>query len=239
MDALTAVVVGHADIGESDRIIRFLTAEQGRVDLVARGARASRKRFAGMLELGNRVRVQRAKTRGLGRIADVDLLRPVDRARKDIDRIAALAYGLEVVSSLAGRDVPEPKLTKLAVVWLEMLEMAPIPTPASRVALEAKALTFAGLLPSLVRCGVCDEPLEDPVVFGADVGAHHTACGGGGQSVTVQTLHGIEMLRRTPLFDTLDIEGSAPGGWLLSDVVQHHIRAEIRSRALLVDLATL
>lgn len=234
MQALTGVVVGHQDLGETDRILRFLTAERGRVDLVARGARASRKRFGGVLELGNRVRVLPARSRGgLGRIQEVELLKAVDRARSDLDRIALLAYGCELLGAMAGHDLPEPKQTRLLVVWLELLEMDAVAGVASRLALEAKALTFAGVLPSLTHCAACREPLVDPVVFGWESGAMHAVCGRG-ESVLSEVLARLEALRRLPLFATLDEE--APCTWILSDLVQHHTRRELRSRSLLADL---
>ncbi|MCB9667952.1 MAG: DNA repair protein RecO [Alphaproteobacteria bacterium] len=234
MEPLTAVVVGHADLGENDRIVRFLTAERGRLDLVARGARASRKRYGGLLELGTRVRVIPARGRGaLVRIDSIELVKAPDRARSDLDRIALLAYGCEVVARLAGEDMPEPRLTRLLVVFLELLELDPVAGPASRIALEAKALTFAGVLPSLTHCAGCREPLEDPVVFGWESGAAHAACGAGVPTTTAH-LAALEVLRRTPLFETLELP--SPGGWLLSDLVQHHTRRELKSRGLLASL---
>lgn len=233
-EALTAVVVGHQDLGETDRIIRFLTAERGRVDLLARGARASKKRYGGLLEIGTRVRVVPSRSRGgLASIQDIDLVKAVDRARTDLDRIALLAYGCELLGALAGQDMAEPKQTRLLVVWLELLEMEPLAGRASRLALESKALTFAGILPSLTHCAACREPLEDPIVFSLEGGATHAVCGEG-QQMHTDVLARIEALRRMPLFDTLDEEG--PATWILSDLVQYESRRELKSRSLLADL---
>jgi DNA repair protein RecO (recombination protein O) len=48
---LDGIVVRMTNYGESDRIVEFLTAEEGRVSMIARGARRSRKRFGGALDL--------------------------------------------------------------------------------------------------------------------------------------------------------------------------------------------
>ena len=51
----TGVVVQLRNAGESDRVVELLTVEEGRLALYARGARASRKRFAGVLDDGRRI----------------------------------------------------------------------------------------------------------------------------------------------------------------------------------------
>ena len=58
------IVVGHVDYGEADRIVHLLTPEQGRVAAMARGARKSRKRFGGALDLGNRIRTHISRGKG-------------------------------------------------------------------------------------------------------------------------------------------------------------------------------
>lgn len=231
---LTGVVVGHQDLGETDRIVRFLTVERGRVDLIARGARSSRRRFAGLLDLGTQVHVQPRRSRGsLATLDRLDLLTAVDRARRDLDRIAYLAYGCELCSSLAGRDLPAPRLTKLLVVWLEVLEGDLAPRVASRLALEAKALAFAGLLPDLRICASCGERLDERVVFAEDRGPMHARCGTG-RSVEEGRLAELHRLLHTPLAQTVTMVSS--GGWLLSDRVQAHLGRALRSRHLLEDL---
>ena len=49
--SLTGIVVGSRVFSESGRFVDLLTKEYGRISLVARGARASKKRFAGALDL--------------------------------------------------------------------------------------------------------------------------------------------------------------------------------------------
>jgi DNA repair protein RecO (recombination protein O) len=235
-DSIAGVVVGHVDLGEADRIIRILTAEEGRIAVVARGARSSRKRFAGLLDLGMRIRVTRARGRGrLARLADAELVAAVDRARTDIERLALLAYGCELAGKLAGEDAPAPKLARLLVVWLELLEGEAQPGVASRQAFEAKALTFAGLLPDLVQCALCSEALDSGTAhFDFETGLVHPECGSGA-SVSTAGLHALEALRRTPLFDTPGLP-PADVGWLLSDFAQHQVSSELKSRSLLADV---
>ena len=60
--------------GESDRIVEFLTAEEGRVSMIARGARRSRKRFGGALDLFAGLRTHSQSGRNLWTLKSVDAL---------------------------------------------------------------------------------------------------------------------------------------------------------------------
>ncbi|MEZ4319170.1 MAG: DNA repair protein RecO [Myxococcota bacterium] len=234
-ERISGIVIGHVDLGEADRIVRLLTAEEGRISVLARGARSSRKRFGGLLDLGMRVRIERARGRGkLDRIADVELVDAVDRARTEIERIALLAYGCELVGNLAGEGMPSRRLAQLLVVWLDLLEGEARPEVASRQSLEGKALTFAGLLPSLTTCSACGLPLEGRAVLAFEVGPMHEGCGQG-QPVAQGGLARLEELRRTPLFETPGVVPS-PAGWLLADFAQHQLGSALKSRVLLAGL---
>lgn len=235
---LEAVVVGTFDLGEADRIVRLLSAERGRTAALARGARSSRRRFAGLFEPGHRVRLELRSGRGeLPLVAGADLVAAPRRAREDLDRLALLAYGCELCAALAPEHHPAPQLHKLLTVWLDGLEAEACPGVATRLALEAKALTFAGLAPALLRCAACGEPLDAPAVFDAESGgALHARCGGG-RPVRPEDLRALEALRRTPLAGTPGLEAPAAVAWLLSDFARHQLGHDLRSRRLLEDLA--
>ncbi|MEZ4272086.1 MAG: recombination protein O N-terminal domain-containing protein [Myxococcota bacterium] len=48
---LQGIIVRQRNFAESDRIIELLTADFGRITCIARGARASKRRFRGVLDL--------------------------------------------------------------------------------------------------------------------------------------------------------------------------------------------
>ncbi len=236
MEGAAAIVVGGMDLGESDRLVRLLTPDRGRVAVVARQARASRRRFAGAFELGNTVRYQ-ARGRGdLPAVTEVDLVRVPIRARDDLDRLAHLAFGCEVVAGLAPEHLPAERLYGLLSVWLEVVEADPPPGAAARCALEAKALTFAGVGPRLVTCARCGEAMDDPAIWNeAEGGALHSRCGGG-RDVATEDLRVLEALRRTPLLEAC---GHAPPRLsVLTDAVEAQLGRRLASRGLLTWGAT-
>jgi len=213
-----------------------LTSEVGRVDLLVRRGRASKKRFGGVLDLGVCFVAHTGRGRGrLPVLSSADLVRSPRLARQELERIALLAYGCEVCGGLAGDGAPSPKLYRLLQVWLQRLEdPRPIPDEA-RVAFEAKALTFAGLTPALVRCPVCADPLVDPACFDLEAGGGVHAHCGAGPGVRVAALRQLEGLRRQPL---AEVVGGANFGatWRLSEFIQHQLGRRLKSRTLVEEV---
>jgi DNA repair protein RecO (recombination protein O) len=230
-EPIDGIVVGSVDLGEADRILRLLTAEEGRISVVARGARGSKRRFANMTDLGTHLRVVRGRQSGtLSAVIEAERLSGPDRARTDLERLSLLAYGCELCSALAPEEDAAPKLHGLLLSWLVLLEGAHKPGVASRVALEAKALTFSGLVPALGICASCGLPLQDPVTFDPEAGGgRHSRCGPG-RHVPLGTLHYIELLRRTPLAETADMP-DIEEAWLLSDFAQYQLGQALQARA--------
>lgn len=230
-----AVVVGRTDLGEADRVVRLLCAEHGRVDAVARGARRSARRFGGLLDPGTRVVVTLRRGKGsLAAIEAMDLRAAPRRAREDLHRIALLAYGCELVSSLAPAGIEAERQARLLDVWLDLLEEEPPLGVASRLALEAKALTFAGIGPSLLACCRCGRPLEGEVTFEPDGGGGaHLACARGPR-VAAEVLGQLEILRRTPLVETRGLPPPS-ARWLLADFIEHHLARPLRSRRMVAE----
>ncbi len=235
--SLEGVVVGGVDVGDHHRIARFLTAEHGRVDLMVYGARSSRGRWVGLLEVGTQLRVERRRSRGdLDVAAAAERIAAPRRARGELERIALLGYGCELCAALAPTDHSAHKLTRLLVTWLALLEGEATPGDASRVALEAKALTFAGLAPALVRCAVCGDPLDGAPMFSAEAGgAVHPRCGGG-EPVPLEALIAAEHLRRTPLAATPPLPSPPGPRFLLAEFVEHQLGRALKSRAVLASL---
>jgi DNA repair protein RecO (recombination protein O) len=233
---LDVLVLGHGDQGEADRVLHLLSPVWGRVDAYARGARASRRRFAGLAEPGTRVRatLRRGRVPGDWSLIELDLLAAPHRARQSYDRLLFLGYGCEVARTLTVPESPADKPFGLLEAWLAVLEADPAPGRAARVAYEAKALTFAGLTPALTRCAVCGEARPEAWSFDAEAGgAVHRGCGAG-RPADVEDLARIERLRRAPLSEAHALP--APQGdaaWWLCDFLEHHARRALRSRVLL------
>ena len=234
------MVVGLVDYGEADRIVRLLSPELGKVSALARSVRRSGKRFRGALEPGNRLEVTLRQGRtDLLLLRDAKLVDGRIHVRKDLVSLSLLAYACEVAGELARPSHPEPKLFGLLEMALLVLDAATEPPAlAFRVGLEAKALTFAGLAPSLTRCPSCRESLEQgELVFAPGLGGvAHASCHTG-EPVSLSWTQAVEAVRRTPLRDLVDRALPSGPAWALSDLLIWHLGRPLKSRGVLQAVA--
>lgn len=205
--------------------------------MLARGVRGGRRKDQrALLEPGSYLDLVLRRAKGpLPLLAEATPRATIRRARTDLDRLALLTYGVEICAELAPEHHEAPKLYRLLLAWLDLLEGEDQPGPASRQALEAKALTFAGFTPALVACAVCGERLEEGVVFSSEAGGGAHVEHARGTKVQADQLLRMEALRRTPLKDTPGVRPAVPT-WLLGDFIRWNLGRAIKSRGLVEDL---
>ncbi len=243
IDAI-GILVGQSDYRDADRIVRLLTPDHGLISALARSARASRRRFGGALDFGNKLQAILRPGRGdLWSLQEVTLLEGRAGAHADLNRLTLMAYACQALAALSRTDSPEPRLfglLEMACLLIEVAEQSP--AAMFRLALEAKALTFAGMTPGLRRCVACTAPLAagpgGPWAFAPSRGgALHDACDvDGGRPVSLRWLERVEAARRTPLKDLLDVSVPAGPGWVLAETIEHYAGGPIRSRSVLASL---
>jgi DNA repair protein RecO (recombination protein O) len=149
-----ALILSGRDLGESDRIITFLSEQLGKFSAVAKGARRSKRRFAGALELFSLVELCAVDSgAGLLRLESCDLLEPYPAIRGDLKRFAGACYLCELAAEL----FPEREQAGAA---FELLSHALAGLnagrnyPWERVA-ELRLLALAGFRPQLGACQGC------------------------------------------------------------------------------------
>ncbi|MDM8553033.1 DNA repair protein RecO, partial [Desulfobacterales bacterium HSG2] len=80
----SAIMLRRIDFGDYDLIITFLTLDMGKVSVIAKSAKRSKKRFAGILELFSVLQVVCSRGRGLPVLQEAVLRDPFIKIRSDI-----------------------------------------------------------------------------------------------------------------------------------------------------------
>ncbi len=144
-----AIVLSTLDYGESDRIVSLFSLEFGRIRAFAKGARASRRRFGGMLEPGNRLELTlQVKDEGLSRLERVEAARCHPGLRGNLETLALALYGCELVEALTPEGHPLPRLYRLLATLLDHLERGAA-TEADQRFFEINLLNILGYRPPL------------------------------------------------------------------------------------------
>lgn len=111
---------------ESDAVVELITCQLGKVSLMARGARRSRKRFGGALDylcLFN-AELTRPNT-GMGRLNNVELLGSFNGTRNDVERFTAAGHMLDVMRMATREGDPSSEPFDLLRGALNALEALP------------------------------------------------------------------------------------------------------------------
>ncbi len=157
-----AIVLRLQDLGESDRLVWLLTERHGRLSAVARGARKSRKRFGGDLDLFQLITATVSlRPRGaLHSLTDCRANQVYPLLRADVERFATASVFVELVSHLTREGDPDPALFAQTAASLATLA-APGPSPdqSCLAAGLVGLLSTAGFLGDLSACASCGEDL--------------------------------------------------------------------------------
>lgn len=239
-----ATILHHRDYGESDRIVTFLTPEEGVCKGFARNARASRKRFGAALESFAQVRFHYSPARGgeFLHLRDAELIDLRVGLRSDLQRLALAAYGCELVESFGGGH-GHPEIFALLASYLDHLASVGA-TPEVRLLLEVRLLFHSGYAPHLLHCASCFGPLPESFFFSAAAGGSLCpVCAPRGLfSVSVGTIGTLSRLARTPI----DVFGGfrfgertrQEGGRIVADALRLHLQKPLKSLSFLESFAS-
>ncbi len=162
MNVLTseAVVLRTWPVHEADLIVSFFTRDYGRVRGVAKSALKSRKRFGGALEPMTLARAWFAERprQELVRLDQLEILRSPLSAPVDHLRMAVLSFFAELLDEALPDHDPQETTFRLLVSVLEQTTVEQPWMPLTYFQLWMTRLM--GLLPDIVHCTACGEPLQ-------------------------------------------------------------------------------
>ncbi|MCZ7526945.1 MAG: DNA repair protein RecO [Acidimicrobiia bacterium] len=229
------VVLRTIKLGETDRIVSFLTQGHGKVRAVAKGVRKPGSRFGARLEPTSHVALQCYQGRELDVVTQVETLDAFRSLREDYDRLTHAVPMLEAVDQVAQEREPDPALYRMLVGALRTL--AETPSPVVAPAFFWKLLSLAGFHPLLDVCARCGADGPFPAFDLEEGGVLCGPCGRlGGFRVAPDTLTLLERVLGGGLRGAL----AEPPGPAVRELerlgvraIEHHLERRLRSAALL------
>lgn len=161
-----AVVVRTLRYGESDIIGHLYTREEGRRSVIAKGARKSKSRMAGRLELLTHSRVIARQGRGdISVVQGVELLDAYVGLRHSYVLQRMAGKGVEMLGGIVPEEQGNEPVFHLLCNFLRSLDRlatsgSPAELPGRSVLLgfQMKLLLAAGVAPHLTTCARCGAP---------------------------------------------------------------------------------
>jgi len=149
---IDGVVLHLRDFQDSHRIVEFFSPEEGRLSLMARGARASKKRFAGVLDQFSRLRAVVSPGRDLWsvyEVAPVQLRLNLRTCRESMNRATVL---VEWTRILVPEEQAAPEFFRFFDHALTLLNGGEL---SRAVGVYPRLLDDSGMLPELLACAGC------------------------------------------------------------------------------------
>ncbi len=156
LESAEALILTVVDLTDRDRIVTFLTREQGKKKGVAKGSRTRHSRFAGELQPLAKATITWYQKEGsdLVRISSVEMIRPAGQLLLNLDDILLGAYLAEHVAEFAQEDEASEALFRLLDATLEAL-LGGVDRDAVARYFEAWVLRLAGIFPAPRECPEC------------------------------------------------------------------------------------
>ena len=164
-----AIVLGHFEYGEADRILKLFTLEKGKVSAIAKGVRKISSHKAGHLEPFSQVNLFLAKGRDLDIITQAEAIHPMTGIRADLRRMAMASYVVEVLDRFTYEEGPNTGLFRLLSQTLDRLETLDNYETAVRY-YEIRLLDLLGYRPQLFDCIDCGKAILEQDQFFSPLG---------------------------------------------------------------------
>ena len=178
---LRGLVLRETETKESDKILTLLTAERGKVSVIARGARRKGCKFAACaqsLAYSEWTLYQRGQWAYASEGTTIELFQGL---RRDLEAMALGFYFAELTEAVTVEEVPAEELLRHLLNGLYALSALQRPPALVKAAFELKLLCLAGYEPLAEGCAVCGAPEPRKPRLDVTQGVLRcAACGAGG-----------------------------------------------------------
>ncbi|MFZ5563455.1 MAG: DNA repair protein RecO [Thermodesulfobacteriota bacterium] len=157
-----AIILRRTDYADEDLIIDLLTLERGRICAIAKNARKSKKRFAGILEpfsCLDAVFTRSAGKSGMMVLKEAAMTEPFEAIRRNMEKAAYASYWSEMVNRWVGEDESQRDLFELLYYAFSMLGGG-VSHRTLSILFQIRFLALAGMAPRLDACRVCKKSID-------------------------------------------------------------------------------
>ena len=157
-----AIMLRAIEHGDYDKIVTSFTLKQGKVSLIAKGAKKSIKRFAGILELFSVLNLvwSFSRGRGLPVLQEASVVHPFEQIRTDVTKTAYASYWCELVYLWMEQGQQQVSVYRLLEHTLDHLNSGSLSEHILHITFQLRFMSISGFRPSVDHCNTCRRPLE-------------------------------------------------------------------------------
>ena len=174
------VVLRSVDTREADKILTVLTAERGKIPVVAKGARSRRSKVTAATQLLAYAELVLSESHGWQYLTEANTLELFDGVRQDVERLSLASYFAELVESVTYEEAEAGEILSLLLNALYALGTLKKEPELVKAAFEMKLMSLIGFEPLLEGCVYCGEEHPAEPVLDLQGGVLRcTGCGAG------------------------------------------------------------
>ncbi len=160
--AVDGLILRDLPVGESDKLLTVLTAEEGRIHIMAKGARSMRSKVLSVCHLYNYVNLEYYEKNDRRWLSGGSINDSFFGISADLEGAALSAYLAEVATEITGEGVPAPEILRMMLNSLYCIREQKKPREQIKAVFELFAASVSGFSPDLSACGECgQEPGND------------------------------------------------------------------------------
>lgn len=165
------LIIKQQTVGESDRLVTVLTADEGVLRAFARRAKNIKdsKNSATQILCYSRLNIYKGRDKYI--INDAFPIEVFFELRQDISRLALAQYFCEVIAEFVPEGVASEEYLRLALNALHFLSKGKKSNLVLKAIVEMRLLTYAGFMPDFVACSKCGEYESSAMHFMIDEGS--------------------------------------------------------------------
>ena len=141
--------------GENDRLVTALSADEGRIYVIVKGAGSMRRRETAATEPYTWCNMEFYERSGARWLKNASVLESFYGLRYDMDKLFLAAYIADVVYELSDEGTPAGEILPLALNTFHMLAREGADVACIKAAFEMRAACIAGFTPDLTVCERC------------------------------------------------------------------------------------
>ena len=150
-----AIVLRRVPFGDFDLVVTLLTRSRGKIAVIAKAAKKSVKRFAGVLEPFAPIQAVCYRGKGMPILQEASIEQPLTHVRTDVNLTAYASFWTEIVDIHLEEKHQQPNLYRLLLFVLTGLNDNRIPAQMWSILFLLRFLSLTGLAPCLSRCVSC------------------------------------------------------------------------------------
>jgi DNA repair protein RecO (recombination protein O) len=172
---MLSIVLARRDFREYDQTVTLLSAERGKVELLAKGVKKIVSKNTSHLEPGSLVIVKSVRGRELEHLTTAQPAAVFPRTRRSIEKLLALRVAMAFLDRLVHPGERDAAFFRTVVRWITMIEKTEHFSPILLDGFFVACLKALGLAPRLSACVMCNAPFgrmafEKPALYFAGGG---------------------------------------------------------------------